>query len=77
ALYDENASNHLALGGAYRFSLDGGSAMSDEAFERAGGNISLIHVDFMFGSGEMNVDGLNADGTAEPIMRLGEWAFDV
>lgn len=76
-LYDENASNHLALGSAYRFTIKGGNAMSDEEFEQAGGNISLIHVDFMFGSGEMNVDGLKADGTAEPIMRMGEWAFDV
>ncbi len=51
--------------------------MTDEEFAQAGGNDSLIHVDFMFGSGEMDVDGLLADGTAEPVMRSGEWAFDV
>ena len=76
-LYDENAANHLALGNAYRYTLEGGVAMSDEEFEQAGGNDSLIHVDFMFGSGEMDVDGLIDDGEAEPVMRTGEWAFDL
>jgi len=76
-LYDENASNHLALGSAYRFTVKDGEEMSDEEFAQAGGNDSLIHVDFMFGSGEMDIDGLLADGTSEPVMRAGEWAFDV
>jgi len=76
-LYDENASNHLALGSAYRYTLKGGTEMTDEEFAQAGGNDSLAHVDFMFGSGEMDVDGLKADGSTEPVMRQGEWAFDV
>jgi aminopeptidase len=38
-----------------------------------GANASLIHVDWMIGSGEMDVDGVTADGTAEPLMRKGEW----
>ena len=76
-LYDENASNHLALGSAYRTTLTGGDKMTDEEFAQAGGNDSIVHVDFMFGSGEMNVDGITADGTTEPVMRDGEWAFDV
>ena len=76
-LYDENASSHLALGAAYRFSIQGGTEMADEAFYQAGGNRSMTHVDFMVGSGAVNVDGLLPDGTAEPVMRGGEWAFDV
>lgn len=75
-LYDENAANHLALGRAYRFTLEGGAEMSDEEFAKAGGNTSIVHVDFMFGSGEMVVDGLLADGSSEPIMRGGEWVTD-
>jgi aminopeptidase len=75
-LIDENASNHIALGRAYKFSLENGEAMSDDEFAAAGGNHSLIHIDFMIGSGEMDVDGLTKDGTAEPIMRSGEWAFE-
>ncbi len=76
-LYDENASNHLALGRAYKDSLKGGTEMTEEEFARAGGNDSLIHVDFMFGSKEMNVDGVFADGTSEPVIREGDWAFDL
>ena len=48
--------------------------MSDEEFERAGGNRSATHVDFMIGSAELDVDGVLGDGTVEPLMRRGEWA---
>ena len=76
-LFDENASCHLALGNAYRHSIEGGTDMTEEEFAAQGGNKSLIHVDFMVGSGEMNIDGVCADGTREPVMRNGEWAFEV
>ena len=76
-LYDENASCHLALGRAYRTSLKGGEDMSPEEFAAAGGNDSLIHVDFMMGSEDMDIDGVLPDGSVEPVFRNGEWAFDV
>ncbi|MBT3337393.1 MAG: aminopeptidase [Anaerolineae bacterium] len=76
SLFDENASCHLALGRAYKFNLEGGPEMSNEEFFAVGGNDSVIHVDFMFGSGELDVDGITADGTVEAVMRGGEWAFD-
>jgi aminopeptidase len=74
-LFDENAASHIALGRAYRFNVDGGVAMSGEEFAAVGGNESAIHVDFMIGSSAVDVDGLDADGNAEPVMRGGEWAF--
>ena len=40
---------------------------------RKGRNDSLIHVDWMIGSGELDIDGITAAGTAEPLMRQGEW----
>ena len=49
--------------------------MSDDELLAAGGNISRIHLDFMIGLEIMNVDGILEDGTTEPIMRNGEWAF--
>ena len=73
-LFDENASNHLALGSAYAFSLQGGTEMSEEELKAAGLNRSQTHVDFMIGSKEMNVDGIKKDGSIVPIFRNGEWA---
>jgi aminopeptidase len=76
-LFDENASCHIAIGRAYRFTLTGGEELTDEEFTTAGGNTSLTHVDFMIGSPQMDIDGLKEDGTREPVMRSGEWAFEV
>lgn len=76
-LYDENASCHIALGSAYRFSFEGGEEMSAEEFEAAGGNSSMTHTDFMIGSEHMDIDGITASGKVEPVMRSGEWAFEV
>lgn len=76
-LIDENASNHFALGRGYKFSFKDGETLSDEEFTGLGGNNSLIHIDCMFGSGEMDVDGITKDGKVEPIMRKGEWAFNI
>ena len=73
-LFDENAASHVALGAAYKFTLSGGDQMSDKQFEEAGGNRSAVHVDFMIGSGELDVDGVGGHGAAEPLMRRGEWA---
>ena len=76
-LFDENASSHLALGQAYKFTLSGAENLSDEDFAQGGGNTSKVHSDFMIGSGRMDIDGLHQDGASEPIMRSGEWAFEV
>jgi aminopeptidase len=73
-LFDENAASHVALGSAYRFTLEGGTSMSDNEFEHAGGNRSAVHVDFMIGCADLDVDGVLRDGTVEPVMRRGEWA---
>jgi aminopeptidase len=74
-LFDENAASHVALGTAYKFTLEGGDTMDDDEFARAGGNQSGVHVDFMIGSAELDVDGVLPGGTTEPVMRQGEWAF--
>jgi aminopeptidase len=72
-LFDENAASHIALGQAYSTCIIGGEKMDAEQLAALGANASLIHVDWMIGSGEMDVDGVAADGTAEPLMRKGEW----
>ena len=72
-LYDENAASHIALGQAYRTCLEGGTTASEAELETRGANSSLIHIDWMIGSGQIDVDGIRPDGTAEPVMRQGEW----
>jgi aminopeptidase len=72
-LFDENAASHVALGSAYKFTLDGGETMDEQTFARAGGNRSAVHVDFMIGSGALDIDGVQASGVVEPLMRSGEW----
>jgi aminopeptidase len=76
-LFDENAACHLALGMALRFTLEGGKELDADAFQAIGGNVSSIHQDLMVGSAALDIDGIRADGAAEPLLRSGEWAFDV
>jgi aminopeptidase len=65
-LLDENAASHIALGAAYELSA------ADDA-DKARINRSDIHIDFMIGSTEMEVDGIGADGEAVPVLRGGVW----
>jgi aminopeptidase len=72
-LFDENAASHIALGQAYSTCIIGGEKMDNTELAKRGANESLIHVDWMIGSASMDVDGIAADGTAEPLMRKGAW----
>lgn len=76
-LFDENASNHLAIGSGYAFCVEGGKSMNQEELAKNGVNTSITHVDFMIGSNQMDIDGIRADGTKEPVFRNGNWAFEL
>ncbi len=73
-LFDENAASHIALGQAYRKCFTDGDTLDEAGFTARGGNSSLIHVDWMIGSPEVDVDGIDAAGGAHALMRKGEWA---
>ena len=73
-LFDENASDHLALGAAYPFNVQGGTKMNKDQLKAKGINFSQAHVDFMVGSADMNIDGIKKDGTIVPVFRNGDWA---
>ena len=73
-LFDENAASHIAVGQAYSNNIRDGHALSLEQKAALGVNTSLIHVDWMIGSGELDVDGVLPGGSVEPLMRKGEWA---
>ena len=73
-LFDENAASHIAIGQAYRTCLEGGTTASEAELARRGANTSLVHIDWMIGSSEIDIDGMLPNGTTEPVMRKGEWA---
>ena len=72
-LFDENAASHIAIGRCLKLNSEDGLGMDAPALAARGGNDSLIHIDWMIGSGQVDVDGMRADGTAEPVMRQGAW----
>jgi len=71
-LYDENASSHIAFGRAYPDTL-GIVSGDDDSLRQAGGNVSMVHLDWMIGSPEVDVFGITASGEEVPIMRSGRW----
>ena len=73
-LYDENAACHIALGQCYKDCLIDSDGISDEALDARGGNSSLIHVDWMIGSAETDIDGITQNGDRVPVFRNGNWA---
>ena len=72
-LYDENAASHIALGQSYSQCFLNGGTLTPEELAARGANNSLIHIDWMIGSDEIDVDGITADGREEAVMRRGEW----
>ena len=74
-LFDENAACHLALGRAYPENIKGGLTDDEESLKKRGMNTSFQHVDFMFGTKEMKVDGIQKDGTVVPVFRKGNFVI--
>ena len=74
-LYDENASCHVALGAAYPMNVKGGTTMSKEELGNAGANVSMTHVDFMFGSKDMHIEGIKEDGTKVVVFDQGNFVI--
>jgi aminopeptidase len=73
-LFDENAASHIALGQCYSECFVDGKTITPEEITRRGGNSSNIHIDWMIGSGQIDIDGIGQDGSVTPVMRKGEWA---
>ena len=74
-LFDENASCHLALGRCYPENIKGGEEMSEEELLFHGGNQSMNHVDFMFGTREMRVTGIKEDGSEVALFKDGNFVI--
>lgn len=73
-LFDENAACHIALGQCYSKCFLNGADLTPDQIAAQGGNSSLIHVDWMIGGPETDIDGVRPDGTRVPVFRKGAWA---
>jgi aminopeptidase len=74
-LFDENAASHIALGQCYSKCFIDGTKLTPQQIASQGGNQSLIHIDWMIGTAETDIDGVHADGRRVPVFRKGEWAL--
>jgi aminopeptidase len=64
-LFDENVASHIAFGFGFPW------AVGDEERDRV--NNSGIHIDFMVGSPELEIDGITAEGDRVPVLHGGAW----
>jgi aminopeptidase len=74
-LFDENASCHLAIGKAYPVCIKDGENLAKEELEALGVNDSLVHVDFMIGTKDLEIIGTTAAGKEIPVFKNGDFAF--
>ena len=74
-LFDENAACHLALGAGFKELLPEGAAISNEDAKARGINDSMIHVDFMIGTEDMEIVGVSFNGKRTTIFKNGNWAI--
>lgn len=73
-LYDENACCHLALGAGFEDCIRDFEKKSEEELKKVGLNDSMIHIDFMIGSSDLEITAETMDGKNVPIFRNGTWA---
>lgn len=74
-LFDENAACHLAFGKAYPICVENSENLSEEELLEKGANNSIIHVDFMIGTKDLNITGINLNNEEVAIFSNGNWAF--
>ena len=74
-LFDENAACHLALGVGFDECVKGFENMTKEELYEIGVNDAGNHTDFMIGSDDLSIDGVDEHGNVHPIFRNGTWAF--
>ncbi len=74
-LFDENAACHLAFGAGFNDCIKGYENMTHEECIKAGVNDSIVHEDFMIGSKDLSIVGIDNNGKEIQIFKNGNWAF--
>ena len=74
-LFDENAACHLALGAGFKELFPEGASISNEEAHKRGLNDSMIHVDFMIGTKDLEIVGTSFNGKKTTIFKDGNWAI--
>lgn len=74
-LFDENAACHLAFGKAYPTCIINGDNLSAEELYSKGANDSMVHVDFMVGTKDLDIVGYTSENEKVKIFTKGNWAF--
>ncbi|MBD5390384.1 aminopeptidase [bacterium] len=74
-LYDENACCHLALGRAFTECIKDYQTKSEEEIKKVDLNTSMIHVDFMIGSTDLNITAKTYEGKTVQIFKNGTWSI--
>jgi aminopeptidase len=74
-LFDENASCHLAFGEGFTNCLEDYDSITLEECRNRGVNDSIIHIDFMIGTEDLNITAITKAGERVPIFKNGNWAF--
>ncbi|NLN50408.1 MAG: aminopeptidase [Acholeplasmataceae bacterium] len=72
-LFDENASCHMALGRAYPMNIKDGIGAPIASLVEKGYNDSMVHVDFMFGSSDMEISGITQDDEEIKVFENGNF----
>jgi aminopeptidase len=75
-LLDENAACHLAVGAGYTEAVEGAGGLSPDAQRELGLAVSDVHMDFMVGGPDVDVDGVEAGGATVPVMRDNQWLLE-
>ncbi len=74
-LYDENACCHLAIGRAFDECIGDYQNKTEEEIKAFDLNKSMIHVDFMIGTADLDIKALTYDGKEVQIFKNGTWAI--
>ncbi|MDU5109280.1 MAG: aminopeptidase [Clostridium sp.] len=74
-LFDENAACHLAFGKAYPTCIENGENLPENELFEKGANSSIVHVDFMIGTKDLNIVGINKENQEIQIFKNGNFAF--